>query len=177
MNKKTEWRFFHIFQYEEEAAYLRQMHAHGWEFEDLSFIRYRFRECEPRDMVYQLDYNQEGLAHREEYLKMFADCGWEHMGDHFGYSYFRKPADEMTDGEEGIFCDDESRLEMMRRIVKGRLTPLLIMFLCIVVPQLFVQSMLGNYAMVVVYLFILALYIAIFAFFGSRYIQYQKKLK
>ena len=70
-----------------------------------------------------------------------------------------------------------NQMEMMRRIVKGRLTPLLIMFLCLVVPQLFVQSMLGNYALVVVYLFILALYIAIFAFFGSRYIQYQKKLK
>ena len=175
MEKMTQWRFFHIFQYEEEAQYLREMHAKGWEFEDLAFVRFRFRKCEPRDMVYQLDYNQEGLAHREEYIKMFEDCGWEHAGDYLGYSYFRKPAEEMGEGEEGIFCDDESRMEMMRRIVKGRMRPMLILLLCVVLPQLVIQAGLGNYGIFCMYLFILALYIGIFAYFGRLYIEYQNK--
>ena len=46
---------------------------------------------------------------------MFADCGWEYLQDFAGYSYFRKPVAEMK-GEEAIFCDDASRLEMMRRV-------------------------------------------------------------
>lgn len=177
MDKKTEYRFFHIFQYEEEAQYLREMHAKGWEFEGLSLIRYRFRRCEPKDMVYQLDYNQEGLAHREEYIKMFADCGWEHMGDYLGYSYFRKPAEQMTEGEEGIFCDEESRVEMMRRVFKGRMTPLLIMFLGVVCPQLVMQIGLGHYGLAGVYAGILLIYIAIFAYFGRLYVRYRDKKK
>ena len=125
----------------------------------------------------ELDYNQEGLAHREEYIKMFADCGWEHIGDYLGYSYFRKPAEQMTEGEEGIFCDEESRVEMMRRVFKGRMTPLLIMFLGVVCPQLVMQIGLGHYGLAGVYAGILFLYIAIFAYFGRLYVRYRDKKK
>lgn len=175
MEKKTMWRYYHIFQYNEEAQFLREMHAKGWEFDDLALIRYRFRRCEPRDMVYQLDYNQEGLEHREEYIKMFADCGWEHVGDYIGYSYFRKPAEEMTEGEEGIFCDDESRAEMAKRVLKGRMTPLLVLFSCIVVPQLILQTGLGNYWLAWTYAAIFIIYVSVFACFGALYFRYKKK--
>lgn len=45
-------------------------------------------------MVYQLDYNKEGLEHKDEYLKMFDDCGWEYLQEYAGYSYFRKAVAE-----------------------------------------------------------------------------------
>ena len=51
---------------------------------------YYFEKCVPQDVVYQLDYNKEGLEHKDEYLKMFDDCGWEYLQDYAGYSYFRK---------------------------------------------------------------------------------------
>mgnify|MGYP000198857379 FL=1 len=89
-------------------------------------------------MVYQLDYNSEGLLHKSEYVQMFQDCGWEYVLDYVGYSYFRKPASAMQ-GEEAIFCDDDSRLEMMKRIFRGRLVPLLIAFCCLIIPQLIIQ--------------------------------------
>ena len=174
MVKKTTWRFFHIFQYEEEAQYLREMHKQGWEFDDLCVMRYRFRKCEPKDMVYQLDYNKDGMTNREEYLRMFEDCGWEHVGDYLGYSYFRKPAEEMKAGEEGIFCDDESRAEMAKRVFKGRMIPLFILFCTVVVPQLILQMKLGNIWLACIYAVIFAVYVAIFATFSVLYRRYRR---
>lgn len=129
METKTEFRYFTIAQWQEEGEYLSRRHQEGWKFVKVDLLgRYRFVRCEPEDVVYQLDYNQEGWAHREEYLQMFRDCGWEYLQDYFGYSYFRKPAAEMQ-GREEIFCDEESRLEMMKRVIAGRMLPLLVVLL------------------------------------------------
>ena len=77
MNIKRTVRFFTICDYEEEQAYLREMHSSGWKFLRLSELCvYHFEACAPEDVVYQLDFNQDGLAHRDEYLTMFRDCGW-----------------------------------------------------------------------------------------------------
>ncbi|HIW84093.1 MAG TPA: DUF2812 domain-containing protein [Candidatus Dorea gallistercoris] len=65
---------------------------------------YYFEKCAPEDVVYQLDYNQEGRRNKEEYVQMFQDRGWEYLQDHVDYSYFRKKVSEMT-GPEEIFCD------------------------------------------------------------------------
>ena len=70
-------------------------------------------------MVYQLDFNPEGISHREEYLQMFRDCGWEYLQEYMGYSYFRKPVSRMEGRDEEIFCDDASRLDMMKRVFKA----------------------------------------------------------
>lgn len=76
METKKAIKFFSICEYEKEQAYLRQMHQCGWKFVKLCGIGvYHFEECAPEDVIYQLDYNQEGLAAKEEYLKMFNDCG------------------------------------------------------------------------------------------------------
>ena len=66
--------------------------------------------------------------------KMFDDCGWEYMQDFFGYSYFRKAVAEDSVAEE-IFCDEESRFQMMQRVIKGRMLPLLILFFTVLLPQ------------------------------------------
>ena len=127
-NTKTEVRFFTITEWEKEQDYLRQQHQKGWKFVRVNFIGlYHFEKCEPEDVIYQLDYNPEGLEHKEEYVQMFRDCGWEYLQDYVGYSYFRKAA-ALMDGEEEIFCDDASRADMMRRVFKGRMIPLFIVF-------------------------------------------------
>ena len=114
--KKTEPRIFTIAEWEKEEKYLRKRHREGWKFVNVSLPGfYHFEKCTPEDVVYQLDYNEEGLKHKDEYVQMFNDCGWEYIQDFGGYSYFRKPVSEMQEEEE-IFCDDESRLDMMRRV-------------------------------------------------------------
>lgn len=126
METKRTFRIFTIFQYKEEQDYLREMHLSGWKFVKVSGpCIYYFEKCVPEDVIYQLDYNKDGIAHKEEYVKVFSDCGWEYLQDYAGYSYFRKSASE-TEGAEEIFCDDDSRQQMMMRVCKGRLVPVVL---------------------------------------------------
>lgn len=176
---KTEFRYFTIMEYEKEQDYLREMHKKGWKFTGVTLPGfYHFAKCEPEDVVYQLDYNQEGLAHKEEYVQMFQDCGWEYLLDFVGYSYFRKPAFELKE-EEGIFCDDASRLEMMKRVFKGRMIPLFTIFGCLVVPQLFSQYSLGGITnpLFITYVVLFVIYMAIFISYGLSYRRYKKNIK
>ena len=175
-NKKAEFKFFTIADYEKEQDYLREMHNHGWKFKKVSgFCMYHFEECEPMDVVYQLDYNQEGIAHKEEYVQMFADCGWEYMQDYFGFSYFRKPVGIMNE-DESIFCDDESRLEFMKRIFKGRLVPLLIIFFMVIIPQLIMQYRLEAYGLVIMYVLLLILYLSNFIWYAKQYRGFKSRI-
>lgn len=137
-NTKTEFRYFSIADWKEEEDYLRRRHQQGWKFVRVTFPGiYHFTRCTPEDVVYQLDYNPEGLADRERYLQLFSDCGWEHLQDFVGYSYFRKPAAEMGENPEEIFCDDASRRAMLLRVLRHRLPPLVLLFFVVVLPNFF----------------------------------------
>lgn len=139
-NTRTEFKLFSVPQWKQEQEYLRHQHKNGWRFVSVSFLGfYHFEKCEPEDVVYQLDYNPEGAAHKTEYVQLFQDCGWEYLQDFWGYSYFRKATAAM-DGDEEIFCDDSSRLDFMKRVFKGRMIPLLVIFFCIIIPQLALQA-------------------------------------
>lgn len=135
METKKEWKFFSIWGYEKEQEYLRTMHKRGWKLVRITGIGvYHFEKCEPQDVIYQLDYNKEGLEHKEEYVKMFEDCGWEYLQDYVGYSYFRKPVSQMDGRDEQIFCDDASRAALIRRVFAGRMVPGFLVILLLVVP-------------------------------------------
>lgn len=175
METKKQFRIFTIFEYEKEQDYLREMHKSGWKFVRLcGFGMYYFEKCTPEDVVYQLDYNAEGLNNKDEYLKMFTDCGWEYLQDYVGYSYFRKPVSENGETEE-IFCDEESRMQMMERVIKGRMLPLLILFLLILLPQ-FITNIFTyqNFYIAALLGVVILLYAVIFATCAIKYIQYKK---
>lgn len=163
MKTKKEFKYFTIFRYEEEQEYLSDMHRHGWKLTKISGIgTYHFEECQPEEVVYQLDYNQEGRKQKEEYVQMFSDCGWEYLFDFVDYSYFRKPKAEMQ-GDEEIFCDTQSRLEMMDRVYKGRMVPLLVLFCALLMPQFALNlTVYHNYLIAGVYGLIVAVYVIVF---------------
>ena len=178
MKTKKQFKYFSIFNHEKEQDYLREMHKQGWKFIKVTgFGVYHFEECEPYDVVYQLDYNQEGLSHRAEYVQMFNDCGWEYIQDYVGYSYFRKSAAEMN-GDEEIFCDDASRVAMMERVFKGRLLPLVVLFTLCLLPQFIINLVsLHNYGIAILIGFVMGLYLGCFAAFGIKYAKYKNKTK
>ena len=154
------------------------MHKSGWKFVKVTGLgMYHFEKSIPQDVVYQLDYNKDGLAHKEEYLKMFDDCGWEYIQDFFGYSYFRKAVAEDGVAEE-IFCDEESRFQMMQRVVKGRMLPLLILFFTVLLPQ-FINNLFSthNYLAATFIGGVLTMYIVIFGMFMVKYNQYKSNKK
>lgn len=176
METKKEFRWFSIVQHIQEQDYLREQHKNGWKFVKVTGLGvYHFEKCEPEDVVYQLDYNQEGSAHKDEYLQMFADCGWEYIQEYVGYSYFRKSANAMN-GDEEIFCDDESRLAMMERVYKGRLLPLLVLFFACLMPQFIINLTGGRYLVATFMGGILAVYVAVFAIFAVQYYRFKNKI-
>lgn len=178
-NHKIRFKIFTVPEYEKEQEYLHKQHKAGWKFTWVVFPGiYSFEKCEPEDVVYQLDYNQEGISHKDEYVKMFEDCGWEHVLDCFGYSYFRKSVKNMK-GEEEIFCDAASKLDMANRVFKGRMIPLLVIFLGCICPQLYVQFAFKtsiNKILFYSYLLMFILYVLIFAWFGLQYWKLYRKI-
>ena len=178
MEKKKQFKWFTIMEYEKEQEYLRRMHQSGWKFVKVTGLcMYHFEQCEPADVVYQLDYNQEGISHKEEYVQMFKDCGWEYLQDYVGYSYFRKPVLE-SKGPEEIFCDEVSRLQMMERVFKGRMIPLFVLFFAVLMPQFLNSIFVLHNSFLAVFLgVILVMYITIFATFAVKYHQYKENVK
>ncbi len=175
METKTVFKFFTIFEYEKEQDYLRKMHQSGWKFVKVSGLcLYHFEKCIPEDAIYQLDYNRDGIAHKDEYVKLFNDCGWEYLQDFVGYSYFRKPASQATQ-KEGIFCDESSKLQMLERVFKGKILPLLALFLCILIPT-FVESLYYHqYFIAAVLGMISCVYIFVFTKFANQYLKLRHK--
>lgn len=178
METKKQFKWFTIFEYEKEQDYLRNMHKSGWKLIKIKGLgMYYFEKCTPQDVVYQLDYNKEGLAHKDEYLKMFDDCGWEYIQDYAGYSYFRKAVSESGEAEE-IFCDEESRLQMMDRVIKGRMAPLLAIFFAVLLPQFIINLFsFHNYVAAAFIGGMLAVYLVIFAVYFTKYCQYKNNTK
>lgn len=178
MESKKQFKWFTIFEYEKEQDYLREMQKSGWKFIKVKGLgMYHFEKCVPQDVIYQLDYNKDGLANKDEYLKMFDDCGWEYIQDYTGYSYFRKAVADDGEAEE-IFCDEESKFQMMQRVLKGRMLPLLVIFLAILLPQ-FLISLFSthNYFAASFVGGILVMYFVIFSMCFVKYSQYKSNRK
>ncbi len=172
-NTKTEIRFFSVPEWKKEEQYLREQHKNGWEFVSVSGLcLYRFQKCEPKDVVYQLDYNPDSQTNKNEYVKMFTDCGWEYLQNYAGYSYFRKAVSEMGATEEEIFCDDASRLDMMKRIFTGRIASLMIIFFLFIIPQLVSRTMFytsANSILLTLLFVMFFIYLAIFLSFAVSF--------
>lgn len=170
--QKTKFGWFTIPEWEKEEQWLQEQHKNGWKLIKATPPGfYKFEQCKPEDVVYQLDYNQEGMNHMSEYIQMFRDCGWEYVTDMMGYAYFRKPEKEMVE-DEGIFCDDESKMEMIERVYKGRMLPLIVIFCCIIIPQLFMQghnNSIAGFILFIIFVILYILYLSVFVKFVHQY--------
>ena len=134
--RKTITRFFTIADYEEEELWLRQQHQNGWKIVKMTPpCFYVFETCEPQDVIYRLDFKNN--MQTEEYMQMANDFGWEYFAECLGWLYFRKPADTVVaEGEDELFSDTASKVDMIRHIVRTRMLPLAVIFLCCVIPNL-----------------------------------------
>lgn len=142
-NKKTVIRFFTIADYEEEEIWLHNQYKNGWKLVKMIppcfFI---FEKCTPVEVAYRLDYKNN--SETSNYFQIFKDYGWEYIGRCVGWLYFRKSSTEMDSERDGeIFSDNESRIDMIDHVVKTRFLPVLIIFLCCVLPN-FIRSIETN---------------------------------
>ena len=140
MEKKVVYRIATIVDYDREALYLRKMHAEGWKLKEVSYsnlvvaVKYTFEKCQPEQVSYQLDFYPMKKSERASYLQLFKDCGWEHITNFNGFSYFRKAHSEIeSDAEFEIYNDATGKLDMLNRILRLRLLPVLF-FLSMLIP-------------------------------------------
>ena len=138
MEKKIVNRIFTIADYDREALYLRKMHAEGWKLKEVSYsnlvvaVKYTFEKCQPEQVSYQLDLYPMKKSERASYLQLFKDCGWEHVIDFNGFSYFRKLHSGIeSDAEFEIYNDASGKLAVVKRILIIRMIPILLLFLLI----------------------------------------------
>ena len=138
MEKKIVYRIFTIADYEREALYFREMHAKGWKLRKVSYsillfaVKYTFEKCQPEQASYQLDFYPMEKSERASYLQLFKDCGWEHITDFNGFSYFRKLHSGIElDAEFEIYNDAVGKLAMVKRILTRRMFPILLLFLAL----------------------------------------------
>ena len=135
MEKKNIYRIVTIADYEREAVFLGGMHAKGWKLKEVSYsylvvaVKYTFEKCQPEQVAYQLDFYPMKKSERASYLQLFKDCGWEHITDFNGFSYFRKPYSEIeSNAEFEIYNDTAGKLAMVKRILIMRMLPILLLF-------------------------------------------------
>ena len=147
-NTKTLFRFYTLFEYEEEEAFLEKQHKNGWKVVSFKLPGfYKFEKCEPEDMTYRIDFTNENGSKNPEYRQMFADNGWEFLWSVNGFSIFRKPlAANNTDNSNEIFSDNSSRLQMLQKIQQRRLLPFITIFLCAVIPN-FIKGIHGDFGL------------------------------
>lgn len=144
-NTKTLFRFFTLFEYEEEEAFLEKQHKNGWKVTGFKLPGfYKFEKCEPEDMTYRIDFTNENGAKNAEYQQIFEDNGWEFLWSVNGFSIFRKEGFSSSEGNNEIFTDNASKLQMLQKIQQRRLLPLITIFLCAIVPN-FVKGINGEF--------------------------------
>ena len=138
MGKKVIYRIATIADYDREALYLRKMHAEGWKLKEVSYsnlvvaVKYTFEKCQPEQVSYQLDFYPMKKSERASYLQLFKDCGWEHVTDFNGFSYFRKAHSGIeSDAEFEIYNDAAGKLTMVKRILIMRMLPIFLLFLAL----------------------------------------------
>lgn len=134
---KTKYtRFYTISDWMEEEEWLREQSKKGLKLKKMTPpVRYVFEEVEPEDVVYKLDYKNADAS--EEMKQMYLDYGWEYCGTCFGWNYYRKPAAQINEENEGeLFSDKQSKLEMLEKIIKTRMIPLVVIFTCCLIPSL-----------------------------------------
>lgn len=134
--KKRFFKFYTISDWIEEEEWLREQSKKGLKLCKLNPpISYVFEETEPEDVIYKLEYRNAKAEF--DCNQMYKDYGWEFCGSCFGWNYYRKPASQINSENEGeLFSDKDSKIEMLERIIKTRMLPLIALFLCCIIPSL-----------------------------------------
>jgi hypothetical protein len=115
MTTISKFKWFWAWQDEKEEAWLHEMAKQGLHLQRVGpFGYYEFTEGEPRYDYYRMDYifNRKDY---ENYLQLFKDAGWEHLGQMGGWQYFRTSAKGAAVPE--IYTDKDSKAQKYQRLL------------------------------------------------------------
>jgi hypothetical protein len=128
MTTISKFRWFWAWQDEKEEAWLHEMAIQGFHLRSMRLPgSYEFEASEPRNDYYRMDYIIDRKDY-ENYLQLFKDAGWEHLGEMGGWQYFRTRGQGNAIPE--IYTDKDSKVQKYQRLIM-----ILIIFLPIFVTM------------------------------------------
>lgn len=139
---KTLHKWFWLWEFEEEEAWLAQMAQQGLALKAVGFCRYDFEECEPGEYAVCLQRLAKPVANAEsqEYITFVEETGAEYIGTVNQWVYFRK---KTQDGPFELFSDNHSRIRQLDGLICVTL-PLLLLNLAAGVQNLIMVATLGS---------------------------------
>ena len=121
--RKFKW--FWLWQDEKQEKWLRRMSLDGWHLKSPGLFVFTFEQGPSQDFIYLLDFfNKSKMIilertsdRRREYLGIFEDAGWEHLGQVNGWQYFRILSS--SEGSQEVSTEVESKIENYRRLLRN----------------------------------------------------------
>lgn len=114
---------------QKEERWLAEQERSGWRVTAVRCFGYTLERATPAEVAYRLDFAPSRRHDRQEYLSLFKDAGWEHLGARGRWQVFRKP---VVDGQvPEIYTDAQSRIAMYRRVMG-----LLAVMTCVILSQM-----------------------------------------
>ena len=115
MTTISKFKWFWAWQDEKEEAWLHEMSMKGMHFQSAGFPGfYNFEVNGPRDYYYRMDFIIDRKDY-QNYLQLFKDAGWEHLGEVGGWQYFRAEAEGTAIPE--IYTDRDSKAQKYARLL------------------------------------------------------------
>ena len=75
-NRKTIRKWFWVWDFDKEEAWLNEMAMNGWALESVSFCSYHFIRCQPGEYSVRLEMH----PYDEAYLSFMQETGAEYIG-------------------------------------------------------------------------------------------------
>lgn len=115
MTTISKFKWFWAWQDEKEEAWLHEMANQGMHFQSVSSPGfYKFEVGKPRNDYYRMDFIIDRKDY-QNYLQLFKDSGWEHLGEMGGWQYFRTKAEGTAIPE--IYTDKDSKAQKYQRLL------------------------------------------------------------
>ena len=111
MESRTVRKWFWVWEFEKEEAWLNEMAANGWVLENVGFCKYYFVRCEPGEYTLRTEMH----SYDESYVKFMEETGAEYVGRMLAWIYFRKKTEE---GIFDLYSDIDSKISHLDRIAK-----------------------------------------------------------
>lgn len=114
--KTTLHKWFWVWEFDKEEAWLDDMAAHGLALTGVGFCTYTFEDAAPGEYAIRMELLDHGPAHSEsrQYIRFLEETGAEYLGNMVRWAYFRKRAES---GSFDLFSDNASRIRHLNRIL------------------------------------------------------------
>ncbi|MBR3359083.1 MAG: DUF2812 domain-containing protein [Solobacterium sp.] len=109
--RKTLYKWFFVWDFDKEEAWLNEMALNGWVLVDVGLCRYTFERCEPGEYIIRLEMH----GSDPDYVSFMEETGANYIGRCVQWIYFSRRSEY---GEFNIFSDIDSKISHLQGIAR-----------------------------------------------------------